>query len=207
VDALNPVYSSVAGVLFNKSQTTLIQYPWGKAGTYMIPSSVTSIGSIGDAFFVFGIGYAFFGCSNLTSVSIPSSVTNIGEAAFRDCYSLTAITVDTRNSVYSDVDGVLFNQSLTTLIEYPGGLVGSYTIPDFVTSIGDYAFSGCSGLTSITIPSGVTNIGDLAFSGCSGLTSVYFAGNAPSLGSSVFCVPPFLFGETSFDPATIYYLD
>ena len=81
VDPNNPAYSSVAGVLFNKSQTTLIQYPAGKAGTaYAVPTTVTSIGD-----------HAFFICRNLTSVTIPSSVTNIGDYAFAYCTSLTGI--------------------------------------------------------------------------------------------------------------------
>ena len=68
--------------------------------------------------------------------------------------------MDALNSVYSSVDGVLFNKSQTTLIQYPGGKAGSYTIPNSVTSIGDYAFSGCTSLTSVTIPNSVTSIGD-----------------------------------------------
>ena len=95
-----------------------------------IPNSVTIIGD-----------QAFWGCISLASVTIPNSVTNIGGVAFSGCGSLTAITVDTRNPVYSDVDGVLFNQSLTTLVEYPGGIAGSYTIPNSVTSIGGGAGS------------------------------------------------------------------
>ena len=114
-----------------------------------IPNSVTSIGDC-----------AFSGCTSLTSVTIPNSVTSIGDWAFSGCTSLTAITVDALNSVYSSVDGVLFNKSQTTLIQYPGGKAGSYTIPNSVTSIGDGAFSGCTSLTSVTIPNSVTSIGD-----------------------------------------------
>jgi hypothetical protein len=105
--------------------------------------------------------------------------------------------VATRNSVYSDVDGVLFNQNQTTLVEYPGGIAGTYTIPNSVTSIGFVAFYGCSSLTGVTIPNSVTNIGDYAFESCTNLTGVYFRGNAPTLGSSVF----------DYDKnATAYYL-
>src|SRR5208283_1327796 len=83
-----------------------------------IPNTVTSIGD-----------YAFAGCTSLSSVTIPNSVTNIGAEAFNRCSGLTAITVDPNSSSYSDVDGVLFNQSQTTLVEYPAGLAGSYRIP------------------------------------------------------------------------------
>jgi len=143
-------------------------------------------------------------------VTIPNSVTNIGNSAFADCTGLTAIMVDTRNPVYSDVDGVLFNQSLTTLVAYPGGITGSYTVPECVTNIGDYAFEDCQNLTSVTIPSSVTSIGDDAFYGCGNLTSVYFQGNSPSFGADLF----FDYwgnngsdsGLTVYDPVTIYYL-
>jgi len=72
-----------------------------------------------------------------------------------------------------------------------------YTIPKSVTSIGTYAFSSCSGLTSVMIPNSVTSIGNSAFYNCSNLTGIYFQGNAPSLGSSVF---------TGDNKATVYYL-
>ena len=137
--------------MFDKSQTTLLQYPPGLAGSYTIPGSVTSIGD-----------YAF-NYARLTSVTIPGSVTNIGVEAFAGCAGLTAISVNPNNSFYSDVDGVLFNQSQTTLVQYPPGLAGSYTIPNSVTNIGDYAFDGCSGLTSVTIPGSVASLGDYAF--------------------------------------------
>jgi uncharacterized repeat protein (TIGR03803 family) len=161
---------------------------------------VTSIGS-----------KAFAGNSRLFNVTIPDSVTNIGEGAFTGCSSLTAIMVDTRNSFYSDVDGVLFNQTLTTLVEYPAGITGSYTVPDGVTTIGNEAFEGCSGLTSITIPDSVSNVGDEAFQDCANLTNAYFEGNSPGFGASVFGPPfptitPFGIIPPDLDPATLYYL-
>ena len=105
--------------------------------------------------------------------------------------------MDALNSVYSSVDGVLFNKSQTTLIQCPGGKAGSYTIPNSVTSIGDSAFIDCTSLTNVTIPNSVTSIGDWAFDGCTSLTGVYFQGNAPSVGSDVFY---------NANTATVYYL-
>ena len=134
-----------------------------------IPNSVTSIGVD-----------VFDGCTSLTSITIPASVTSIGSGAFIYCPSLTAITVDPHNPAYSSVAGVLFDKSQTTLIECPGGIAGSYTIPDSVTSIGDGAFGSCTSLTSVTIPNSVTSIEDFAFSACSSLASVCFQGNAPT---------------------------
>jgi hypothetical protein len=106
------------------------------------------------------------------------------------------------------VDGVLFNKSQTTLIQYPLGKAGSYTIPNSVTNIGDWAFFSCQGLTSVTASTNVTSIGDSAFGGCTNLTSVYFEGNAPGFGESVFVYRQggLGWGWQVWDPATIYYL-
>jgi hypothetical protein len=150
-----------------------------------------SVTSIGDS--------AFSDCTSLTSVTIPNSVTSIGRGAFWSCTSLTSITVDAANpNDSSDVAGVLFNKTQTTLIQCPGGKAGSYTIPNSVTNIGDFAFSSCTSLTSVTIPNSVTTISRYAFHYCTSLTSVYFEGNAPT------SVQPEAFGQVS-NP-TVYYL-
>ena len=153
--------------------------------TAIIPSTVTyqgtdySVTSIGNSAFynsnfssltsvtipnsVTSIGdYAFVLCSSLTSVTIPNSVTSIGVGAFLDCSSLTSVTIP--NSVTS-IGGSAFSgcSSLT-----------SVTIPNSVTSIGGSAFSSCSSLTSVTIPNSVTSIGGYAFSSCSSLTTLNF---------------------------------
>ena len=189
VDTANTVYSSENGVLFNKDKTELIRYPEGKADTsYSIPNSVTyivyrafygcgSLTSITIPDSVTSIGtQAFLYCDSLTSITIPNSVTRIGSYAFNGCKKLTQINVDKANTAYSSENGVLFNKEKTELIRYPAGKTDtSYSIPDSVTSIGDYAFRDCSRLTSITIPDGVTSIGYRAFDGCGSLTSVYIS--------------------------------
>jgi hypothetical protein len=131
----------------------------------MIENGVESIGK-----------YAFFDCTSLTSITIPNSVTSIGDRAFSGCTGLTSLTVAEDNTNYSSVDGVLFNKTKDTLIHYPGGRLGAYTIPDSVTSIGNWAFQGCTGLTSVTFPSSVMSIGKKAFFDCTTLTSVTFEG-------------------------------
>ena len=134
----------------------------------------------------------------MKSVNIPSSVSSIGGEAFALCSSLIAIVVDNQNSYYSSLGGVLFDKSHTSLIQYPGGVAGAYTVPDGVTDIRSDAFYGSGGLTSVTIPSGVTSIEVYAFNGCSGLTGAYFQGNPPStFGIGVF-------GRTSSN-FSIYY--
>jgi hypothetical protein len=130
---------------------------------------------------------AFSGCSGLTSVTIPASVTYIDDNPFWGCGKLSVITVDEGNPNYKAVDGVLFSKDDKTLIAYPNGKEGTtYTIPASVTEIRDYAFSGCSGLTSVTIPVGVTEIRDYAFSGCSGLTSVTIPAGVTKISSNAF---------------------
>ena len=173
VDKANTVYLSVNGVLFNKNKTELIKYPDGKADTsYSIPGSVTSIAN-----------YAVYYCSSLTSIAIPDGVTSIGYGAFDGCDKLNQINVDTANTKFSSVNGVLFNKNKTELIRYPEGKTDtSYAIPDSVTRIGDSAFCGCSSLTSITIPDGVTSIGNYAFEHCSSLTSVAIPDSVTSIG-------------------------
>jgi hypothetical protein len=221
VDSLNPAFSSSEGVLFDKTQTELIQCPGAKAGDFTIPPSVTSIqdgafsgcGGLtsitipngitniwGSTFSdcdgltsltipgnVTSIGYeAFFGCAGLTSVIIPDGVTSIADEAFSDCTSLTEIMVDPLNDYYSSFDGVLFNETQTELIKYPGGKAGDYTIPDSVTAIESWAFSFCSGLTDFIPGSSVNSFGEYAFYGCAGLSSVTVPSSFTTVGTGAF---------------------
>jgi len=119
-------------------------------------------------------GSAFEGCSGLTSITIPSSVTWIGGAAFEGCSGLTSITIP---SSVTEIGGAAF--------EGCSGLT-SITIPSSVTEIGGAAFSDCSGLTNLTIPSSVTSIERSAFEGCSGLTSLTIPSSVTSIGKSAF---------------------
>ena len=161
-----------------------------------IPNSVTSIGSS-----------AFKNCTGLTSITIPNSVTSIGSSAFSGCTGLANITVADGNTKYHSSGNCLIETASKTLIlgcntsviPSDGSItsIGSYafngctgltnvTIPDSVTSIGSGSFYNCSGLTSITIPDSVTSIDWLAFYDCSGLTSVTIGNNVTSIGSEAF---------------------
>ena len=154
-----------------------------RATSITIPERVTSIRE-----------RAFESCIGLTSVTIGSGVTYIGEYAFYNCNSLQKVIVPDiaawcgilfdgygyANPLYYAAH--IFSDENTEIIDL--------TIPDGVTAISDYAFSCCSGLTSVTIPNSVTNIGARAFSSCSGLTSV-------TIGSGVTCISNDAFGNCS----------
>jgi len=162
VDSQNSVYSSVAGVVFDRSGCTLLQYPHGAAGSYTIPVGVTNIGL-----------EAFFGCIGLTSVTIPGSVASIGGGAFSLCYGLTNATIA---SGVATIENNAFNECTN--------LTG-ITIPGSMAYIGWSAFAS-TGLANVTIPGSVTNLGDNAFGLCYSLAGVYFLGNAPFADTNVF---------------------
>ena len=120
-----------------------------------------------------GVG-AFEACSGLTSITLPSGVTSIGECAFIYCRGLTSITLP---SGVTKIGNDAF--------EACSGLT-SLTLPSGLTEIGHGAFQYCSGLTSLTLPSGVTEIGDLTFAACSGLTSLTLPSGVTSIGDYAF---------------------
>lgn len=130
---------------------------------------------------------AFLACSSLTSIAIPDSVKSIEDGwSFNDCSSLMSIKVSEGNTVYSSVDGILFNKDKTKIVCYPAGKEGAYNIPSNVTSIGEHAFGGCESLTSITIPYGVISIGESAFSHCVGLKSIVIPNDITVIKSKTF---------------------
>ena len=123
---------------------------------------------------------------NLKSVTIPTSVKNIGVFTFSECYNLTEIIVEDGNTEYTSEDGVLFNKNKTSLISYPTGKEGDYTIPDGVTTIVDGAFNCCRYLTALTIPNSVVNICDYTFYNCANMTSVTLPNNLTSINTHMF---------------------
>lgn len=198
VDAANPAFSSIQGVLFDKAGETLIQYPiYQTNSTYTLSAGATSIGK--GAFYgciwlngvripngVGNIGpEAFESCSYITNVSIPATVTNIGDGAFGGCTSLASAIIPP--GVTSIGQGVFGACSHLTSVSIPNG----------VTSIAYAAFESCSSLTNLIIPATVTNIGTYALAYCTSLTSVYFLGDAPPDNGTVFWGDPHV---------TVYYL-
>lgn len=147
-------------------------------------SNLTSV-TIGDHVARIGI-QAFYGCDALTSLTVPSSVATIGTGAFWHCDSLRNITVEAGNPYYTSQDGVLFDENVTKLIQYPGGKEGIYTIPNSVTRIEKWAFCDCAGLTGVTVPSSVTEISSWGFEGCTNLTNVVIPRSVTKIDKEMF---------------------
>jgi hypothetical protein len=162
-----------ASVIFKKTYS----------GSVVIPATIAVDGI---SFTVTAIEGKTFNKCPCTAITIPAGVTAIGEKSFLKCTDLTSINVDGSNPNYLSEAGILFDRNKTTLIRYPQGKTGTYTIPDSVTAIGNYAFANCSGLTSVIIPDSVTAIGNCAFAKCSGLTSVTVPDSVTAIGNHAF---------------------
>ena len=127
---------------------------------------------------------AFCGCSGLTELTLPNSVKSIGDGAFADCSGLEKITVESGNSCYDSRDNCnsIIDTETNTLIV---GCKNS-VIPNSVTSIGNFAFHGCRGLTELILPNGITRIEESAFRGCSGLTELTLPSSVTRIGDGAF---------------------
>ena len=154
------------------------------------PSSVKSIGTS-----------AFSECESLSSVTISKNLTNFGNAVFNkcsniktisfdggiinidlsslfvNCFGITAVNVPSGNTIYASQNGVVFDKAMTTLLFYPRGKNGSYSIPAGITKVADSAFKQSRSLTSVTIPNSIKEIGGNAFKYCTNLKSVSLPGS------------------------------
>ncbi len=157
----------------NYTGLTVVSIP--KIVTYNSKSyKVTRIGS-----------YSFDLCANVISVIVPNSILSIGEEAF-DSRKMVSIDVASDNPNYASINGVLFDKNISTLVRYPSGKKGAYSIPNTVSVIGEYAFEDCKDLTSIIIPNSVTSIGVRAFHRCHGLTSITIPQSVTSIENQAF---------------------
>ena len=163
-------------VWYENEGTNILAAYLGNATELSLPDNYGKNYRIGDK--AFGL------CTGLTSIIIPNGVTSIGSSAFSYCYGLTSILVAEGNSVYDSRENcnAIIETATNKLII---GCVNTI-IPNSVTSIGDYAFYGCTGLTSVTIPESVTSIGKWAFCECTGLTSIIIPNSVTSIGSKAF---------------------
>ena len=164
VDAANVNYCSVGGILFDKGQTRLIQYPAQKSGTYVVPNSVTKIEN-----------NAFYNSIGITAVTIPNSVAELGDYTFYGCTALKSVTLSNQltalgNSVFANCSALL-----------------SVSVPNNVLSIGTASFSNCSRLETITLGTELETIGSNAFANCKHVVDIYsYAYATPVITSSTF---------------------
>ncbi len=155
------------------SLETYVFYGCKKLQELTIPNSVTNIGA-----------YAFSNCSSLKNLTIPDSVANIDEAAFHYCIGLESITVDSNNEAYDS------RNNCNAIISKDSGILiagcSNTKMPEHVTAIGEYAFSGCSGLTELELPGSLKEIKYCAFVGCSGLTELKLPDSLEEIGEQAF---------------------
>ena len=164
LECLSPNFVYEDDILFNKDKSRIISFRNQNIKSYVIPSSVTSIGD-----------RAFSSCRSLSKIVISSSVTSIGDRAFSSCRSLSEIVISSSVTSIGDL-AFSFCDSLSEIV-----------IPSSVTSIGDFAFSDCRSLSKIVIPSSVTSIGDYAFLGCRSLSEIVISSSITSIGKGAFC--------------------
>ena len=186
LECLSPNYIYEDDVLFNKDKSRIISFRNQNVKSYVIPSSVTSIGD-----------WAFYGCNSLSEIVIPSSVTSISDRTFSNCDSLSKIVIP---SSVTSIGGRAFSfcRSLSEIV-IPSSVtsigecafvaccsLSEIVIPSSVTSIGNGAFSSCRSLSEIVIPSSVTSIDDGAFYGCDSLSEIVIPSSVTSIGDSAF---------------------
>ena len=176
VDRTNGFYSDVGGVLYSKDGTKMVRCPPGTVGAYTLPDEVTMLSQ-----------YAFNNCNMLTEIFVPMNLMSLPVTAFERCTSLEKITVASENANYMDIDGVVFTKDGKTLVLYPRGRRGNYTIPDGVAEIADSAFAGCIYLTGVTFSDSVLKIGASAFQGCKNISNIELNTGLYEIGNYAFC--------------------
>jgi hypothetical protein len=192
VDPTSTSFSAVDGVLFNIDQSTLIQYPTNKSGSYVIPSSV---GTIANS--------AFYNCTSLTSITFPvslstiennafsgcsglagqfpvsSGIYSIGENVFDGCTNISGFQIAPENTTFSYSNGLLIDLGQMLIKRCVYSTVGNLEILPGIMFIEVNALSNCTKLTSVTIPESILYIGTRAFYNCSGLTAIHVKSKTP----------------------------
>lgn len=182
VDAGNPNYTVEDGVIFDKAVTRIVYYPSAKTGDYVIPETVTVIGT------------NVFANKNLSQITINKNIVSIEDSAFVNCAKLTTVIFADGGTESLSIGASAFSQTAVTQIVLPARTVEvgtkafykctaleSVTIPAGVSEIAASTFEGCSKLVSVVIPEGVETIGDAAFASCTSLVSVSIPASVTSL--------------------------
>jgi len=194
--------SKATSLKISNNITTIEDYTFSGCSnitSVTVPDSVISIGKnvFSDCSSLSGITisknlvsvdeYAFSRCSLLKEITFPSSFTSLGYRSFYNCNSLESINVDGNNAVYTSSDGILYNKSMTKLIGYPNGKASTeFSLPSYVTAVGDEAFYGNCNLKSITLHDNVTEIGVRAFGFCKSLTNVRLPSTITKISNGLF---------------------
>lgn len=162
--------NSVFGIVITDCDTSV-------SGSLKIPDMINDRN-------VVSISYeAFYGCNNLTDITLGASLVHIGNFAFSYCQNLENIHIDENNSYFSSENGILFNKEKTTLIQYPlGKTEHKYTVPDSITNIGCNAFSYHQNIKEITLSNNTAVVDSSSFNRCTALTAI----NVPDINQN-FC--------------------
>ena len=171
------------GIYYNKVAAAQVAVTAGERayiGAVTIPSTIEADGQtwtvtqIGDA--------AFYGCDELYTLTLPATVTTIGNEAFVRCSWLTNIIVDEDNPAFSSVGGALMDKQQRQLLVFPAGRYSEYSVPDGIETIGPWAFTHCTRLRTVTLPASVRTISDAAFYGCTAITAITLPAKLQTIG-------------------------
>lgn len=176
VSSNNKYYTSENGILFNKDKTVLIQYPLNKqSASYNIPSSVISIES------------GFYNCSIIESINISSNLMNIKNGSFSRCTNLKEINVSVLNNNYTSIDGVLFNNDISKLIQYPAGKTDTtYVMPYTINELGQGSFASTASIKEVIISNNVEELADGVFDNCNNLNRISLPSKLKIVGKYAF---------------------
>lgn len=179
IDEENPYLCTIDGNVYSANKENLLMWLPTYEGAVNIPEGVQTIGS------------GAFAYTPIQEVFIPSSITKIGDFAFWQCYELWWIDVNDENKKFADVDGVLFDKDITTLIVFPGDRTEEYVVPEGVKEIKSASFQYYP-ISAIVFPESLETISDYAFNMCSNLTSIELPDNVKRIGMGSFVSCPML---------------
>lgn len=194
----NAHFSTLDGVLCDASRRVLLKYPEARTGHYRIPDSIVRIGrgalayshSLSGLDIPEGVQHieddALLGCALLERVLLPASLRTLGRGALAHCAALTSIEVAAGNANFAAREGLLYDASLRTLLQFPAGRAGGCVLPESVERIAARACYKAEGLRGMALPVGLRRIDDEAFAYCTDLAQLSFPPALESIGSYAF---------------------